>query len=132
MASVKSMLRGHLYLANCVAQWASSSAASSSDATEPGAGSTTAMTCSPQSSSGIPKTAASPTAGWDSRAASTSAGYTLTPPEMIMSIFRSRRYKKPSSSSSPMSPTVKKSPCRLAAVFSSSPLYRKSPPMSFM
>jgi len=40
----------------------------------PGAGSITAFTCSSQSSSGIPKTAASPIFGCDSRQASISVG----------------------------------------------------------
>ena len=49
---------------------------------------------------------ASPTDGCPSSSASTSAGYTLTPPVMIRSALRSVRKRKPSLSRYPMSPIV--------------------------
>ncbi len=53
----------------------------------------------------------------------------FTPPEMIMWLLRSRRNKKPSSSITPMSPTVKNPFLRFSAVFSGSSLYSKSWPV---
>src|SRR3954470_1037704 len=56
----------------------------------PGAGTTTAMPTSPQCGWGTPMTATSCTSGSSSITDSTSAGYTFSPPEMIMSLYRSR------------------------------------------
>ena len=74
MAAMKSTERGHLYFASRAVQNSSSSVASAAPVAASGAGSITAFTCSPQSSSGMPKTAASATAGCVSRTDSTSAG----------------------------------------------------------
>src|SRR5712691_8957730 len=72
---------------------------SSSAVTQPGSRRTTAASgVSPHLSLGIPKTAASRTAGCWTMSSSMSRGYTLTPPEMSMSFCRSTRYRKPSSS----------------------------------
>ena len=57
----------------------------------PGVATTIALTVSPQRSSGTPITAASASAGWAASTFSTSAGYTFSPPVMIMSLARSTR-----------------------------------------
>ena len=49
----------------------------------------------------------------------------LAPPEMIMSVFRSQRNRKPSSSRYPTSPTVKNLPIRFFSVFFLSLWYSK-------
>src|SRR6185369_7910912 len=63
---------------------------------------------SPQRSDGTPTTATSATAGWAASTLSTSAGYTFSPPVMIMSLTRSLMNRYPSSSSDPTSPVRKK------------------------
>ena len=54
----------------------------------PGARTTKAASAWPNSSSGTPITATSATAGWWLRSSSTSAGYTFSPPDTIMSSSR--------------------------------------------
>ena len=55
----------------------------------PAAGTTTAWTRSPHSSSGTPITAQEATSGCLASAFSTSTEYTFSPPETIMSLIRS-------------------------------------------
>ena len=70
----------------------------------PVAGRSTATTRSPQCGSGRPSTADWPTAGWLSKAVSTSAAYTFTPPVTIMSLSRPTMRRNPSASSVTRSP----------------------------
>ena len=70
----------------------------------PGAGTTNATGVSPHRSDGTPTTATSCTDGCVRSTASRSLGYTLKPPEMIMSLRRSSSTRKPSSSKRPRSP----------------------------
>ena len=65
---------------------------------------TTAEGDSPQRSEGCAITATSSTPGWARMASSTSAGYTFSPPVMIMSVSRSRIVTKPSLSMAATSP----------------------------
>ena len=73
-SSVKSMLLGHFIWASLPSSEARISAASAHRPARPAAGCTTALTCSPQSSSGIPNTATSATLGFMMISASISAG----------------------------------------------------------
>ncbi len=73
-SAVKSMDFGHFILASRPSSPAKISAASSSPGSTPSAGWTTALICSPQSSSGMPKTATSATLGFMMISASISAG----------------------------------------------------------
>ena len=68
------MVRGRLNGATRPSRNAISSAVSASPGSAPAAGSTTALTSSPQSGCGMPNTATSATAGWADSAASISAG----------------------------------------------------------
>ena len=70
---------------------------------------TLAVTASPHSGSGRPNTAASATAGWASRAASTSAGATFSPPVTIVSDWRPTISSRPSAAKRPRSP-VRRTP----------------------
>ena len=70
---------------------------------------TLAVTASPHSGSGRPKTPASATAGWASSAASTSAGATFSPPVTIVSALRPMTCRRPVSSRRPRSP-VRRTP----------------------
>ena len=78
---------------------------SSASVTEhPGRSSTAAATTWPKRSSGIATATASPTAGWSFRTSSTSSGNTFSPPVLITTEPRPRRWMAPSAS------TVAKSP----------------------
>ena len=74
IASVKSTDRGHLKWERFARQKARISSANSGPGAAPGAGWTTALTCSPISASGTPKTATSATAGCNTRTSSISWG----------------------------------------------------------
>ena len=90
----------------------------------PGRGCTTATTRSPHRSSGTPTTTASNTAGCAFSAASTSSGYTFSPPVLIDTEPRPRSVIVPSASIRAWSPgTDHRTPSttgKVAAVFSGS------------
>ena len=100
------------------------SARSSSSGVVPGRACTTAVTRSPQRSSGTPTTTASNTAGCDFSADSTSSGYTFSPPVLIDTEPRPSTVMVPSSSMRAWSPgTDQRTPSitgNVAAVFSAS------------
>ena len=102
--------------------WAIRAAAS---AVAPGRSTTHAVTCSPHRGCGTPATAASATAGCLSSAASTSRGYTFSPPEMISSLIRPRMTRCPlASSTAPISPVRNQpSAVKAVAVAAGSPQY---------
>ena len=95
-----------------------SAISSSAVAACPALSSTTAFTASPHFSSGTPITAQSCTAGWLQITCSTSLGYTLKPPEMIMSFLRSVMCRQPSASMWPMSPVCSQPSTMVSAVLS--------------
>ncbi len=86
-------------------------------------GTTTATPSSPITSSGRGTTTTSRTSGWSASTASTSAGYTLYPPRMNISLVRPARRRLPRASIVPRSPVRSQPSVSVAAVPSSSRQY---------
>lgn len=79
-------------------------AISAADTAIPGRASTNARPTSPHFASGTPITAACATASCWAITASTSAGYTFSPPDLYISFRRPRTQKNPSASRDRTSP----------------------------
>jgi len=97
----KTKARGTLYAARCsrtVARSADSSRAA------PARSSTSAVTCWPKRSCGVPTTTASRTSGWCFSACSTSSAKIFSPPLLIVTLARPRRRSRPPASATARSP----------------------------
>ena len=73
---------------------------------EPSRRCTSAVTCWPQRSCGVPTTAASNTSSWRSSTASTSSGCTFSPPVLMHTEPRPSTVTEPSSSRRAKSPGI--------------------------